>query len=66
MAVLKNVVITWRDETEEEPQHVLVSVDEQWNSIDEEDDGIFFYFASEEEYQDALKNGTEEFTMVED
>lgn len=64
MAILKNVVISWRDQPET-PEPTLVSIDEMWNSFDEEDDSIAWYFASEDEYKEALKNGTEEFTMVE-
>jgi hypothetical protein len=60
----KQVLITWRDTPEYGEMFTYVAIDPNW--VDkEDDDGIFFYFDNEEEYQDALINGTEEFTMRE-
>jgi hypothetical protein len=53
MAYEKRVIIEWADNRGE---HLLttVSIDEDWNSLDEEDDNIFWYFASEDEYREAF------------
>ena len=59
----KQVLVTWHDEPENEFL-ATVAINENW--VDGEDDlNIFFYFDSEEEYQQLLKTGTEEFTMRE-
>lgn len=59
----REVLVTWLDEPDKE-FYAVVSVDEQWNEL-EDDPDVFFYFASEAEYQEALTNGAEEFTMKE-
>lgn len=59
----REVLVTWRDEPERE-FFARVHIDQKWNELEDELD-IFFFFSSEEEYQDALTNGTEEFTMKE-
>ena len=53
MAELREVMV--RFVMEDEPGFIAtVSVDGQWNEIaDEEDEKIFFYFASESEFQAA-------------
>lgn len=55
MAVYRDVLVQWHDEPDE-PFVTTVSVDEVWNGIDE-DDGIFFYFANENEFQQATQSG---------
>lgn len=59
----RDVFIRWRDEVN--AQQVTVAVDGEWNPIDGDDDGVFFWFASEAEYQECLKNGEAEFVMFE-
>lgn len=59
----RDVFIRWRDEVN--AQQVTVAVDGEWNPIDSDDDGVFFWFASEAEYQECLKNGEDEFVMFE-
>lgn len=62
----KEVLVTWRDEPTRE-FYTLVEINENWITDYSEvnDEGIFFYFTTEEEYQELLKTGTEEFTMRE-
>lgn len=62
MAQFREVLISWRDNPDD-CFLVTVGVDGAWNSLDEEDDDVFFWFASEREYQECLVNGEEEFTM---
>lgn len=67
MAYYKSVKIRYHDEEETLP--VVVSVDQEWNEIeDEEDARIFFYFASEQEYEQAKQTGDNgfEFCIVEE
>lgn len=59
-----DVIVHWRDEPELEGMSTTVAVDPDW-ADKEDDESVFFYFQTEEEYRDALINGTEEFTMVE-
>jgi hypothetical protein len=67
VAEYRQVLIEWHDEPG--VQYLsTVSVDEDWNSIDEEDDGILFYFATESEFEEAKQdrdNGYE-FRIVEE
>ena len=64
--MIKEVLVTWRDEPTRE-FYTLVEINENWIADYSEvnDEGIFFYFTTEEEYQEMLKTGTEEFTMRE-
>lgn len=60
-----SVVIQWHDEPNAD-YSVLVSIDDAWNGIDEDDD-IFFYFANEQEYEQAKNKDNEfEFWIVEE
>ncbi len=54
MAYTKNVLIEWNYV---QGVNVLatVSIDEAWNSIEEEDPEIFWHFSSLEDYLEALK-----------
>ena len=64
--MIKEVLVTWHDEPTRE-FYTLVEINENWITDYSEvnDEGIFFYFTTEEEYQEMLKTGTEEFTMRE-
>ena len=64
--MIKEVLVTWRDEPTRE-FYTLVEINGNWITDYSEvnDEGIFFYFTNEEEYQELLKTGTEEFTMRE-
>ncbi len=64
--MIKEVLVTWKDEPNRE-FYTLVEINEDWltDYSDVNDEGIFFYFSTEEEYQELLKTGTEEFTMRE-
>lgn len=67
MTVFREVLIKWRDEAYPQGwESRTVGVDGAWNSLDEEDDDVFFWFASEQEYQDCLKNGEGDFEMKEE
>lgn len=63
MAYEKKVLIEWKDNIGE---HLLttVSIDEAWNSLDEDDTNIFFYFSKESEYRDAFTGEGLEFRIV--
>lgn len=62
MAVYKEVVVQYHDEGE--PFQTIVSIDEVWNGIDE-DENIFFYFANEQEFQNAKQiNNDYEFRII--
>jgi hypothetical protein len=66
MAYTKTITYRWNDDTTETTYNALVSVDEEWNSLeDEEDDGIFFYFASADELERAKTGEGYEFTVLE-
>ena len=64
--MIKEVLVTWRDEPTRE-FYTLVEINENWITDYSEinDEGIFFYFTTEKEYQELLKTGTEEFTRRE-
>lgn len=64
MAIYKEVIVQYHDETD--PFQTMVSVDQEWNGIeDEEDESIFFYFANDNEYQEARQpNNGYEFRIV--
>lgn len=67
MAVFRNVVIVWHDEPDES-YLVKVSIDERWNSLDEgfeDDDSIFFYFSSEDEFEEAKTGEGYDFKIIE-
>lgn len=62
----KEVLVTWRDEPENEFfTYVCISDNMITDYSEVNDDGVFYYFTTVEEYDEALKNGTEEFTMRE-
>lgn len=62
----KEVLVTWRDEPENEFfTYVCISDNMITDYSEVNDDGVFYYFNTVEEYDEALKNGTEEFTMRE-
>ena len=62
----KEVLVTWRDEPEVEFfTYVCISDNMITDYSEVNDDGVFYYFSTVEEYDQALKNGTEEFTMRE-
>ena len=62
----KEVIVTWRDEPENEFfTYVCISDNMITDYSEVNDDGVFYYFTTVEEYDEALKNGTEEFTMRE-
>lgn len=64
MTTYREVIVSWRDE----PDNYFaatVAVDDEWNPVDDEDDGVFFWFASEFDYQECLLNGEADFTMEE-
>lgn len=66
MAELREVMV--RFVMEDEPGFIAtVSVDGQWNEIaDEEDENIFFYFASEAEFQAAKSSSSGEDFVIEE
>lgn len=53
MAVYKKVAYQWHHDPSNE-YVATVSIDGEWNGL-EDDDGIFFYFASQREYGAAKK-----------
>ena len=62
----KEVIVTWRDEPENEFfTYVCISDNMITDYSEVNDDGVFYYFNTVEEYDEALKNGTDEFTMRE-
>lgn len=68
MATRKYVTIVWHDDLFNE-LGVVVSIDEPWNGLeDDEDDEVFFYFANEAEYQQAKEPGDNgfEFQIIEE
>ena len=58
----KDVAINFRDDLESD---IYTTVIIDGLDVAENDENIFYYFSDEKEYQDALKNGTHEFTMKE-
>jgi predicted ATP-grasp superfamily ATP-dependent carboligase len=61
MAEYKRVLIEWHDEPGVN-YLTTVSIDSEWNSLDEDDDNIFFYFSKQSEFEEAKqlgKNGYE-------
>ncbi len=62
----KEVIVTWRDDPRDEFFTYVVISDNMITDYSEvNDDGVFYYFTTVQEYEDALANGTEEFTMRE-
>jgi len=62
----KEVLVTWRDDPRDEFfTYVVISDDFISDYSEVNDDGVFYYFSTVEEYEDALENGTEEFTIRE-
>lgn len=57
-----DVNLWWRDGHEFDGMFATVAIGEYDGG---NDDGIFFWFADDAEYQDALVNGTEEFIIKE-
>ena len=65
MAELRDVTVEWHDE--QEPFRVTVSIDEVWNELEEDDENIFFYFANEQEFEEAKQPDNQyEFRILED
>jgi hypothetical protein len=66
MGRYEDVYVQWHDEPESN-YLVTVSIDGEWNPLDEEDDGVFFYFANENEFEQAKQDGDNgyEFRIVE-
>lgn len=65
--ITKDVLVTWRDFPAPDREfHTTVAIAPGWSYFACLDDQIFFYFESEQEYREALANGTKEFTMRED
>ena len=66
MARLREVMV--RFVMEDEPGFIAtVSIDDEWNEIeDEEDESIFFYFASEEEFERAKSSSSGEDFVIEE
>lgn len=65
MTEYKQVVIEWHDEPGVE-YATIVSIDGEWNSLDEDDPDIFFYFCCQEEFEEAKELGDNgyEFRIV--
>ena len=62
----KEVLVTWRDDPRDEFfTYVVISDDMITDYSEVNDDGVFYCFNTVEEYEDALANGTEEFTIRE-
>ena len=56
----KEVLVTWRDEPENEFfTYVCISDNMITDYSEVNDDCVFYYFTTVEEYDEALKNGTE-------
>lgn len=64
MAIFKDVIVQYHDDPES--FQTIVSVDQEWNGIEDgEDESIFFYFANDNEYQEAKSiNNDYEFRIV--
>ena len=60
MRDLKEVVIAYNDDPETELL-VTVCVDGEWVDEDADDDGIFYYFRDEKEFERAKDPGNTEF-----
>jgi hypothetical protein len=57
MTEYRDVVIEWHDEPGVY-YATTVAIDGEWNSLyEEEDDGIFFYFSKESEFEEAKQDG---------
>ena len=54
MAEYKDVIYEWHNEPGIH-YGATVSIDQEWNSLDEDDD-VFFYFATPEEFESAQEN----------
>ena len=57
MAYEKKVLIEWKD-YEGVFMDATVSIDEAWNSLDDLDDNITWYFANEQQYREAFSSFT--------
>jgi hypothetical protein len=63
MSEYRDVLIEWKDEPEEK-YLTTVAIDTKWTE-GEDDDGIFFYFHNENEFEQAkLDNDEFEFRIV--
>jgi hypothetical protein len=63
MAEYRQVLVEWKDEPEEK-YLTTVAIDAEWTE-GEDDDGIFFYFHNENEFEQAkLDNDEFEFRIV--
>lgn len=56
MAIQKRVLVKWHDEPESKAFIADVSIDQEWNSMDDYEN-MFFYFASNKELKQAKKSG---------
>ena len=64
MAEYRQVLVEWKDEPGVH-YTTMVSIDEDWNDLEEDDDGIFFYFANEAQFEEAKQDKDEfEFRIV--
>ena len=64
MTEYKRVLVEWKD-TPGEGSVATVAIDAEWTE-GEDDDGIFFYFSNQNEFEHALAGGDEyDFTLEE-
>lgn len=60
----REVLITWRDFPAPDREFsTLVAIAPGWSYFECLDEQIFFYFENEQEFDEALTNGTPDFTM---
>tara|TARA_R110000772_G_C12989426_1_gene406825 strand:- start:177 stop:380 length:204 start_codon:yes stop_codon:yes gene_type:complete len=66
MNEFREVTIQWNDDPQENQYSVKVGVGVTWNER-EDDDNVFFYFDTEQDFQEAKKfHKYQEFTIMED
>ena len=65
MAIQKDVVIEWHDEPSVH-YATTVAIDSEWESLEVDDNNIFFYFSKESEFEEAKQDGNNgyEFKIV--
>lgn len=65
MPEYKKVIIQWHDDPSIN-YGAMVAIDGQWTELDKDDDSIFFYFSTHEEYESAKKQDNDlDFWIVE-
>ena len=65
MAIKRKTYVDYRFKDEEMTRTSLVAIGTFDDTVTEaEDNTIFYYFETEEEFEDAVKNGTEEFEIL--